>query len=137
MTKLMTKILGLFVLMTVMAGSITFAGGATTRFRARLGAAPSAGDISGQADFKQSGSRRQFSVQVEGLTPGDAYDVMVGGQAVGTLTINALGVGDLNYDDNFEPGVDDPATQFPANFPTIHAGTLVQVGELSGTFQRK
>lgn len=136
MTQSAKRLFLVLFLLTMGATSIALAQTREVRLRANLTAAAAAGDISGQADFRQRNGRRQFSVQVEGLTPGDAFDVMAAGQVVGTITINALGVGDLNYDDNFEAG-DDPATRFPANFPAVKAGTSIQVGALSGTVQRK
>ncbi len=118
------------------AFSLALAGRAETRFEARLTAPASAGDISGKVQYRERG-RRQFSVQVEGLQPGDRYDVMVSGSVVGTVTIDAFGFGDLNYDSNFEAGLDDPATQFPPNFPALDGGETVTVGPLSGTLQSK
>ncbi len=106
------------------------------RLEAKLVAPASAGDISGQAQYRDRG-RRQFSVQVEGLQPGDQFDVMISGAVVGTITIDNFGFGDLNYDDNFQPGKDDPATIFPSNFPALDGGELVVVGQLSGTLQNR
>ncbi|HSF96164.1 MAG TPA: hypothetical protein VLA52_14155 [Thermohalobaculum sp.] len=122
-------------LAALVAGNPAFAGG-ELRLRAELSAA--AGDISGQADFRNrtNKNRRQWSVQVEGLTPGDLYDVVVSGETVGTIVIDGFGIGDQNFDDNFEAG-DDPATQFPANFPNLDGGEMVVVGPLSGTLQPK
>lgn len=111
-------------------------GGGEIRLRAELTAA--VGDVSGQADFRNrlNRNRRQWSVEVEGLTPGDMFDVTVAGQNVGTIMIDGFGMGNQDFDDNFEAG-DDPATQFPANFPALNGGELVQVGPLSGTLQPK
>ena len=113
------------------------AGGAETKLEGELVAGPVAGDVSGKAKFEDRDGRRKFSAEIEGLNTGDMFDVMVAGQVVGTVTIDAAGVGDLNLDDNFEPGVDDPATRFPANFPMLDGGEMVTVGQLSGTLQSK
>lgn len=107
--------------------------GDETRLRASLSGG--AGDVSGHADFRDRGGVRKFSAEIEGFTPGDLYDVTVAGVVVGTVTIDAFGVGELELDDNFEPGSDDPATIFPTNFPVVAAGVLVEVGPLSGSFQ--
>ena len=133
------KLLATFALLTISVSSLAMAGGGDTRLRTGLNAPIGAGDISGKAEFRQRGNngRRQFSVEVEGLAPGDMFDVMVAGVVVGTVRINDFGVGDINFDDNFEPGVDDPATIFPANFPALNGGELVRVGDLTGTLQRK
>lgn len=61
---------------------------------------------------------------------------MVAGANVGTIVIDDFGVGNQAFDDNFELG-DDPATQFPANFPALDGGEPVVVGPLSGTLQTK
>ena len=116
--------------------SLVLAGRAETRFEARLTAPASAGDVSGKVQYRDRG-RRQFSVEVEGLQPGDRYDVMISSAVVGTITIDAFGIGNLDYDSNFEPGFDDPATQFPPNFPALDGGEMVVVGSLSGTIQQK
>ena len=115
----------------------TSAGDDETRLEARLIAPATAGDISGKAEFREKEGRRQFSVQVEGLAPGDMYDVMIATVFVGTVEIDDFGIGELDYDDNFEPGVDDPATRFPADFPALDGGENVEVGLLKGTLQSK
>ena len=126
----------LFAFAAVTVSGAALAGGSEVRLRAELTAA--AGDLSGQADFRNrtNRNRRQWSVEVEGLTPGNMFDVTVAGQNVGTIIIDGLGMGNQDFDDNFEAG-DDPATQFPANFPALNGGELVQVGPLSGTLQPK
>ena len=134
--KLFAMVLGLSL---VAATSTAFAGGDEDRFRTELIAAASFGDISGQADFrnKVQRGRRQFSVQVEGLSPGTTVAVMVAGTPVGFIPLNNVGVGELNYDDNFEAGVDDPLTRFPGDFPEIVEGVRVDVGALGGNFEPK
>ncbi len=119
----------------VLATSQTWAGSDETRLRGRLMAPVDAGDVSGQAKFRDRDGRRQFSAEIEGFVDGDIFDVMVSGVVVGKIVIEPDGIGDLNYDDNFEPGVDDPATQFPANFPAIDGGELVQIDQLTGTLK--
>lgn len=104
------------------------------RLRAVLTAPPAAGDISGQSTFQRRGTVRKFSVEVEGLRPGTVFNVIVANRIVGRIRIDAFGQGDLNYDDNFEPG-DDPRTRFPANFPPVQPGTVIRVGQLSGAYR--
>lgn len=136
----MTRKLVAAVTICLIAGGMTWAGGSELRLQAQITADPSAGDISGKVEFRQrfdKGGRRQFSAQIEGLEPGSMYDVMVAGIVVGKIVVDAAGVGDLNFDDNFEAGVDDPATQFPPNFPSLDGGERVEVGPLSGTLQAK
>ena len=121
----------------VIASSAAWAGGNETRLEARLAAAPSEGDISGKGDFRDRDSRRKFSVQVEGFTEGQMFDVEVAGVIVGKVVIDAFGMGDINFDTNFEAGDDDPATQFPGGFPMLNGGEQIEVGPLSGTLQLK
>ena len=122
----------------VLATSQTWAGGAEVRLHTRLTASETAGDVGGPVDFRNQlhTERRQFSAELEGFNDGDMFDVMVSGVVVGKIIINEPdGVGDFNFDDNFEPGDDDPATQFPANFPALDGGELVEIGPLTGTLQ--
>ena len=114
------------------------AGGVEIKLETALAASAGAGDISGKVKFEnrlQEG-RRKFSAQVEGFSADALFDVMISGIVVGTVQIGATGNGEINFDDNFEPG-DDPATQFPANFPALDGGELIQIGPLSGTLQAK
>ena len=115
--------------------SSTWAGGSELRLRAAL--AGGVADIGGQADFRDRGSRRNFSVEVEGFAPGDMFDVSVAGAIVAKVVVNEFGIGDVNFDSNFEAGIDDPATQFPGNFPMLDGGEKIEIGPLSGTLQAK
>ena len=104
------------------------------RLQAELQAPISAGDVSGKVEFRDRG-RRQFSVEIEGFVPGDRYDVMIGGAVVGTLVVDAFGIGEIGFDD--EAQADDVDKPFSANFPQIDGGEAVQVGPLSGTLQAR
>lgn len=138
MTRMKLALSSLAALALVgMSGTAALAGNDETRLRAQLTAATEAGDISGQADFRDRDGRRQFSAEIEGFAAGEVHDVMVAGVVVGTLTVGVDGIGDLNLDSNFEAGVDDPATRIPANFPALDGGELVQVGPLQGSLQPK
>ena len=136
MTTYLSMAAVVLMLGVLAASNPVYAGGDEVRLRAQLTAA--VGDLSGQADFRNrlNRNRRQWSVEVEGFAPGDMFDVMVAGQNVGTIVIDGFGMGNQDFDDNFEAG-DDPATQFPANFPALNGGEFVQVGPLSGTLQPK
>jgi len=113
----------------------SWAGGNELRLRAELSAPAAAGDISGKAKFEDKGDRAKFSVEIEGLVPGDSFDVMVGGVVVGIIDVDAFGRGNLDFDTTAGPN--DVDLPFPANFPEVGAGTLIQVGQLSGTLQEK
>ena len=124
------------VLLGVAGTGIALAGD-SLRLRARLRADSSAGDISGNAKYRErDNGRRRFQLEVEGFRPGTVLDVVVDGVTVGSVTIDNLGVGELDFDTNIEPG-DDEGQPFPANFPSLERGDRVQVGQLSGTLQRQ
>lgn len=133
----MSKQLTAFLLTLTFVFGLAWAKGGEVRLEAVLTASASSDPIKGQVQYRERGSRRQFSVEVQGFQPGDQYDVMISGEVVGTIVIDAFGFGDLNYDTNFEPFKDDPATKFPPNFPALDGGELVVVGPLSGTLQSR
>lgn len=135
----MKKTWAIALVLAVGLSGLGLSKGAEIRLEAELSAPAAAGDVSGKAAYRNrlDKGRRQFSIQVEGFEPGTMYDVMVAGQIVGKIVIDNFGQGDLNYDDNFEFGLDDPGTQFPPNFPGLDGGETVEVGPLSGNLQVK
>ena len=119
------------------AGSVALAGD-QLRLRARLRADSSAGDISGNAKYREKDDgRRRFQLEVEGFRPGTTLDVTVAGVRVGSVTIDNLGVGELDFDTQQNDPNDDETRPFPDNFPSLERGDEVRVGQLEGTFQRK
>jgi hypothetical protein len=73
-----------------------------------------------------STAQREFKVEVWGGTANQKFSVQVrvpGGDAVelGTITLNALGYGRLQFESN------DPGKPFPAAFPTLTNGTVFTV----------
>lgn len=108
------------------------AGSGDSKFEAALIAPAAAGDVSGKARFESRPDRSKFSVEIEGFAPGRTYFVSVNYVTVGQIVVDASGVGNLNYDSNFEPG--DVTPDFPAGFPAIQAGSHIVVGPLSGDF---
>ncbi|MFQ5526828.1 MAG: hypothetical protein ACE5GX_11270 [Thermoanaerobaculia bacterium] len=138
MKRTTQKIALAVALMTLLGSGIGWAKGKQNRLRLRgeLVGAPAAGDISGKADFENRRGRRKFSVEIEGLGAGDKFDVTVDGVNVGTIVVNALGIGELDYDDTAGPL--DQDLPFPAGFPSLDGGEAVAVGgTLSGTLQPK
>ncbi len=135
MRRVITKAILALAVAALVGGAVVEAGGDEDRYRARLTVPRGSGDVSGQADFRERGSRRKFSVEVEGFRPGQLFDVMVAGEVVGTVLINNFGVGELDFDDRADP--DDEDEPFPPKFPAINGGELVQVGTVSGTLQPK
>ena len=99
----------------------------------------------GHAEFRQENTRRRFAVEIEGLRPEQTFDVMVAGVVVGTIRITADGKGELEFRDREveqERQAQEPQAQqeqeeqpFPANFPLLDGGELIQVGPLTGTLQ--
>jgi hypothetical protein len=121
-------------LTVILASAVIVVAGDDFRLRARLTARPEAGDVSGKADYSEEESgRREFSVEIEGFTPGDVFRIAVAGVVVGTVEINAFGVGELDFDDTAQP--DDEDEPFPPNFPALSGGELVRVGPLRGRLQ--
>jgi len=85
----------------------------------------------GQASLESEDDETEFQVVVFGGTAGDTLDVTVAGVVVGQITLNSNGNGELE----FESDSDESDGAFPANLPTIEAGTTVSVGTLlSGSF---
>jgi hypothetical protein len=135
MRQLTQGILAL-ALIGLIGGGIALAGN-ELRLRAQLRAEPSAGDISGAAKYRvRDNGRVRFQLEVEGFRPGTTLDVVVDGVKVGAVTIDSLGVGEIDFDTNIEAG-DDEGEPFPSNFPSLEEGDMVQVGQLRGAFQRK
>ena len=80
---------------------------------------------------------QRFSVEVEDAEPGAMFQIFVNEMLVGTIVIDDLGMGELQYrtpafiDD---PGDGDP---IPDGFPTLIDGDTITVGPLAGVFVEK
>jgi len=112
--------------------------GSELRLQTRLkGSRAAAGQLSGKATFENrlDRARRKFSVEIERAKAGDMFDVMVSGVVVGTILVDNLGIGELDYDDTADGN--DADQRFPRNFPELDGGEVVQVGPLTGTLQLK
>ena len=73
-----------------------------------------------------------FQVNVTRATPGATLDVQVSGVSVGSILVNANGRGSLVYSSQPVAG---RSVAFPADFPTILAGSTISVGGVAvGTF---
>ena len=109
--------------------------GEVMKMRAKLRSETVVFAVSGTARYSELGPQhKKFSVEVEGFVPGSELDVLVNGAKVGTMKVDELGVGDLNYDSRIHPG-DEDWQQFPADFPEMHLGDVVTVGRIIGTMQ--
>jgi len=87
----MTVGVSLLVAGLLFSGSV-LVGGDEIRLHAQLVAPLIASGIGGQADFRSrpGKNRTKLSVEAEGLTPDDQFDVVVSGVVVGTMVINIL-----------------------------------------------
>jgi hypothetical protein len=89
-------------------------------------------DFSVEARYEERGvARRQFKAEFEagvaqGFTAGQVLPVSVGGLVVGQVTLKADTTGDLVGELKF----DNKKNAFPANFPSVGAGTGVSIGNL-------
>ena len=125
-------LLGLISTGLCLASVTAFAGGDRTRLECRSDLALE--DASAKARYEDERGRTKFSVEVEALSggsfqAGDVFQIQVDGQMVGTITLEQAGidvVGDVNFDTDLEPG--DTELPFPANFPAVSRGSIVQVG---------
>ncbi|MBI1311454.1 hypothetical protein GC176_09115 [bacterium] len=89
--------------------------------------------VTGVVTYQQAasgGAEVELHVQVQNATPG-TQDVVVGGVTVGPITINASGVGYVQFSNTPNEAGE---LQLPASVPTISSGVTVDVGTASGTF---
>ena len=78
----------------------------------------------------QGGAEVELHVQVQNATPG-TQDVVIDGVTIGQITINASGVGYVQFSNT----PNDPGElQLPASVPAISSGVTVEVGTATGTF---
>lgn len=79
-------------------------------------------DASGEIEFEVDEGHRSFQASFEDLTPGQ-YNLIVDGVVVETITIS-------EDDDQFEIEYDDEDSDiaFPSNFPTLSAGSTIELG---------
>jgi len=131
----------IFITATLMAFSLSQTGLAKdsndNRVRMECDGDSSNEDASISAKYERKGSREKFSVDLEAqpggsFFAGDIVQINVDGQTVGTIELFDLGdiVGELNFDSTAQ--ADDADLPFPANFPGISAGAMVQAGTQLG-----
>ncbi|NOX54666.1 MAG: calcium-binding protein, partial [Planctomycetes bacterium] len=106
-------------------------GGQESKLKAML-----SGDTAawGKAEFETENEGQQqeqkFEVEIYNATPGNQYNVLVDGVVVGQMTINAQGIGKLEF--QTQPEGDE--LPFPQNFPNVQSGSTVEVqGLANGT----
>ncbi len=106
----------------------------------RVEARMSAGNDQAQAKARYRDRARgstleqRFDVEVEDFEPGAELLVTVNGMTVGTIFVNALGVGELQL--RTAAFIDDPGDGDPidTDFPRLQQGDSVSVGPLKGSF---
>lgn len=90
----------------------------------------------GEVEYRDNSGDRNFELRVYNAVPG-TYDVTVGGQVVAQLNVNANRVGKLEMRDG-SGGGNSGRISFPQNWPSVSAGTQIQVGTVySGSLQPK
>ncbi len=111
-------------------------GNTDVRLTARMGSRDA---FSAKAVYRErlraDGLTQRFNVSIEDAVPGETYEITINGNVFGTITANDLGVAELEFrtftpDDN--PQDEEPP--LPQDFPQLHAGDVITVGTLSGTF---
>ena len=86
--------------------------------------------VEAEAKFETTATTVEFKVELKDAAENTSFEVRIDGVLVGTLETDSRGRGRLV----FEFG--DDSNPFPGNFPTITAGSIVEVGtDFVGTFQ--
>lgn len=93
-----------------------------------LGPGTAVAEAQFEIQVSSSLTKREFDVKVVGGTPEATWDVAVAGIVIGSVTLDAVGGCESEW--NSKKGT------FPANFPLdAAAGTPVSIGELQGVLQ--
>ena len=89
------------------------------------------GDASGSAEYLVVDGRRKFKIEVQHVAPGD-YTVRINGIEIFTLSVDATGFAEVEFDSKSEAG----HAPFPEDFPeSIENDDTVDIGGIvSGTF---
>lgn len=87
------------------------------------------GKVQYETETEHGKVKNEFSVSVKGAAPSTSLDVTIDGVIVGQITTDSSGRGKLKF--SSQPHGSEQA--FPANFPTINAGSVVSVGTITGT----
>jgi len=83
----------------------------------------------GDTVYREVGTRRKLSVELEDAVVGSTHEILVDGVSVGNLVIGPLGQGEIEFDTKIEPG----HVPWPANLPPrLGPGVVIQVGNTSG-----
>jgi len=85
------------------------------------------GRESGSAAYRLEGGRERFKVEIEDAAPASSHDIVINHVVIGTITANASGFAEIEFDTVIEPG----HVPLPASFPTdVRAGDTVFIGNI-------
>lgn len=111
-------------------------GGDSLRLEARFGTKDGPQGKSDYRERSRNGTLEQrFKVSVEDFAAGEELAVSVNGAFVGTIFVDGLGMGELQ----FRTTVDDPGdgVPIPDGFPRLVPGDTVSVGDFTATYSEK
>lgn len=120
---------------TVVAGSVNAKHGRVDDDRTRLECRSDAvtEDASIRVRYEQRGDRQKFSFELEAApggsyVEGDVLQIFVDNELVDSMTLVDLGdiVGETDFDSTAQ--ADDSDLLFPANFPAVGPGSIVEAG---------
>jgi len=97
-----------------------------------LKAVLSDGTVRVEVEYEQEADGAGFEVEVTGGQPDAVLDVAVNGVVVLSITLDASGGGEFEFDSAPD---DADEQQLPAEFPVLSAGDIVAVGDLSGPLE--
>jgi len=95
-----------------------------------LEAGASSAALQAEVKYEQETNGTSFDVKIVGGQPGASVDVTFAGQVLVSIPLDSLGAGRVELGS----APDDPSEQpLPADFPTLKAGDVLLVGDLSLT----
>ncbi len=89
----------------------------------------SSGDFQAKVKYEVESDEVKFKVEIHGGEPNAVLDVTAAGAAVGSITVNGDGEGEMRWSSRADHENEQP---LPTDFPTLAAGDAVAVGSLSG-----
>lgn len=89
----------------------------------------SSGGFRANVKYQVESDKVKFKVEVQGGEPNAVLDVTAAGVAIGSITVNGEGNGEMRWSSRVHHENEQP---LPADFPALAAGDTVTVGSLSG-----
>lgn len=120
-----------------LVSSSAIAGGNNTELKLRAdlsGKTLASGKAKYRERMRNNTLEQRFDIEVEDAPAGEQWTVQVNGITFGTIVINDLGVGELQF--RTATFIDDPGdgSPIPTDFPRLQPGDMVTVGAVSGAF---